>query len=117
MGVEACLLADLMRVLFSAASLFGWRISKIYVKYAFLQTGDAQCEVYVVFPRERDSRGKCLCIFLETAYGIINANAKWQVQYYQMLLEMGFTQDPLLRKLFCVIQDSRVSVYMHEDCL
>lgn len=47
--------------------------------FFFLQTGRAQCDLYVVPPRESGHKSE-LWLLLGAAYGLVNANAKWQVQ-------------------------------------
>ena len=68
-----------MRLLISIASLYAWRLSKIDVKSAFLQTGKAERDVYVIPPVESGDRGKCAWLLETASYGLVNANAKWQV--------------------------------------
>ena len=52
-----------------------WTVSKADVKSAFLQTGKAQRDVYVVLPRESHDRAH-YWLLLTAAYGLVNANAK-----------------------------------------
>lgn len=53
-------------------------ISKTDVKSAFLQTGDAVRDVYVISPYESADRGRFHFLLLFGAYELVNANTKWQ---------------------------------------
>lgn len=66
-----------------------WKISKLDVKSAFLQTGNAHRDVYVRPLRESTDRFKCLWLLLTASYGMVNANAKFQVQSEELLLSIG----------------------------
>lgn len=52
-----------------------WRLIRIDVKTAFLQTGPASGDVYVIPPREY-SFWKELWLLLVATYGLVNWNAK-----------------------------------------
>lgn len=80
-----------LRILESIASLFGWTLYKADVKAAFLQTGLAQRDVYVRPPRESEMKGTHLWLLLTAAYGLVNANAKWQHQADRVMLDIGLT--------------------------
>lgn len=96
-----------VRIVLSIASLRGWRLSKADVKSAFLQTGKAQRDVYVVPPRESlDRRNRWL--LLTAAYGLVNANAKWQDQSDTLLHELGLHQLPVVPQLFHIIQNGQL---------
>lgn len=49
-----------MRILLSTATKQKWRLTKLDVKTAFLQTGQAERDVYVIPPRESDDFGKAI---------------------------------------------------------
>lgn len=91
-----------MHILLSLASLFKWRLSKIDVKTAFLQTGQATRDVYVITPCERNDRGRSLRLLLAAAYGLINGNEKWQELSEKMLFRIGFIQVPLVPQLLYI---------------
>ena len=80
-----------MRIILIIASLYKWRIVKADVKNAFLQTGLAQRDVYVISPRESTSR-KSLRLLLAAAHGLVNSNSNWQLQSDRALLNMGLEQ-------------------------
>lgn len=61
----------------STASIEKWRLTKIDVRSAFLKTGRAARDVYVVSPRESSNRSYCWLLLL-VSYGLVNANAKWR---------------------------------------
>ena len=79
MRSDCCMCPPLgIRVVLSTAALLKWRIIKIDVKSAFLQTGPAERQIYVIPPRESSHKHE-LWLFLTAAYGPVNDNAKWQV--------------------------------------
>lgn len=88
------------RIVASIASLRKWQLTKIDVKTAFLQAGKAERDVFVLLPTKSSDRGKCLWLLLTAAYGLVNANAKWQVISDQELHEIGFYCSIVLPHLF-----------------
>ena len=83
----------------TTAALLNWRVYKADVKSAFLQTGKAQRDVYVLPPKESaDKRHSWL--LLTAAYGLVNANAKWQSQSDEELLRNGLQQFSCVPQLF-----------------
>jgi len=80
-----------IRILLSIASLMKWPLAKIDFTSAFLQTGNAERDVYVVPPRECGDRSN-YWLLLTAAYGLVNANAKWQKQSDDVLRSFGFNQ-------------------------
>ena len=98
-----------VRIVIMISSLFGWRIHKLDALTAFLQTGAAERDVYVVPRREcRDRR--FLWLLLAAAYGLVNANAKWQTQSDQLIQSLGLTQCPLVPQLFYKLSNGRLSL-------
>lgn len=89
----------------SIASLFGWKLIKADAKSAFLQTGPAGRDVYVLPPRESMQRATHVWLLLTAAYGLVNANAKWQMKSDECFFELGLLQCQQIPQLF----------YMHED--
>ena len=69
-----------LRILESLASLRGWTVYKADVEADFLQTGEAQRDVYVRPPREKQTRATHLWLLLAASYGLVNSNAKWKNQ-------------------------------------
>lgn len=69
-----------MLILISTAALHGWRLHKLYVKSAFLQTGNAERDVYVVPPRESSDHGRAQWLLLTPAYGLVITNVKWHAK-------------------------------------
>lgn len=51
----------------------GWRLTKIDVKSASLQTGKAQRNVFVVPPYERKDKPRFLWLLKSAAYGLVDA--------------------------------------------
>lgn len=64
----------------SIASLMKWKIYTADVKAAFLQTGSANSDVYIRPPKESGLKSKKLWLLLTAAFGLVIANAKWQMQ-------------------------------------
>lgn len=65
----------LMRIVLPIATIKNWHLSKIDFKSAFLQSGPACRDVYVVPPLE--SKSRFVYYLLNTAaYGLVNASAK-----------------------------------------
>lgn len=69
------------------------------VQSAFLQTGNADRNVYVVPPRESKNRS-FYWLLLTAAYGLVNANAKSQVQSDNLLFSLGLYQLAYVPQLF-----------------
>ena len=89
-----------LRIVESVASLHGWKVHKADVKSAFLQTGAAMRDVFVKPPRESGMRSTHMWLLLTAAYGLVNSNAKWQVQSDQSFFELGLTQCQKIPQLF-----------------
>ncbi len=61
-------------ILISIATIMKWPLAKIDFTSAFLQTGDAKRDVYVI-PSRECRRRSCYWLLLTSAYGLVNANA------------------------------------------
>ena len=88
-----------IRIILAFAALKGWIVTKADVKAAFLQTGLALRDVYVIPPRECTNKN-VYWLLLAATYGLVNANAKWQSQSDQLFKELGLVQCPLIPQLF-----------------
>ena len=66
---------------------------------AFLQSGIATRDVYIVPPKESKDRF-VYWLLLTAAYGLVNANAKWQEEIDGYLLSLGFEQSVYIPQLF-----------------
>lgn len=97
-----------MRILLSATYIFEWSLSKLVVKTAILQTEKAELYVYFIPPRESDDPGKSLWILITGSDGLVNLNAKYQVQSDESLIDLGFFKAPVVPQLFFILQDSLV---------
>lgn len=73
---------------------------KTFVRSAFLQTGQAQRDFYVVTPIKITDLQHCLWLLLTASYGLLIANAKLQVLLDQMLHDIGFLSTSALVQLF-----------------
>ena len=89
-----------LRILESIASLYKWKLHKADVKAAFLQTGQAKRDVYVRPPKESSMKSTHLWLLLTAAYGLVNANAKWQNQSDNVMLDLGLQQSSPIPQLF-----------------
>lgn len=100
MRTDCCMCSPLgIRVVISVSVYKKWRIIRIDVKTAFLQTGRASRKVYVIPPRECRQRD-VLWLLLAAAYGLENANAKWQVKSDSALASLGLIQSSAIPQLF-----------------
>ena len=76
-----------------------WPVPKIDFTSVFLSTGDAKPDVYVIPPHE--CRNRCYYWFLLTsAYGLVNANAKWQEHCDPLFHELRPNQSIHMPQLF-----------------
>lgn len=79
----------------------------IDVKSAFLQTRQAEHSVYVVPPSECAER-KFYCVLLTEAYGLVNASAKWQKQFDDLLNSLNLQQGTAIPQLFYLTVDGHL---------
>ena len=98
-----------IRILLSISTIKKWPLSKIDFTSAFLQTGAAKRDVYVVPPREC-RRKSFYWLLLTSAYGLVNANAKWQEQCEFLFLNMGLCQSRFVPQLFYAVKDSDLEI-------
>lgn len=100
MKSDCCMCSPIgIRILISIATFRGCRVIRIYVKTAFLQSIPANRNVYVIPPRESQSRG-VLWVLLAAAYGLVNSNAKWQVKSDDALTSLSLVQSSTIPQLF-----------------
>ena len=88
-----------IRILFSIPALFQWYLKKIDVKGAFLQSGLAHRDVYVVPPKECEDRAFVWLLTVAT-YGPVNAIAKWQFHSDSTFLNLGLKTLVYIPQLF-----------------
>lgn len=74
-------------ILTSIGTLFKWRLSRLDIKLAFLKTGSAERDKYVIQPRKSQDHGKMFWLLFTAAYGFVNENYKWQGLSYQNLID------------------------------
>lgn len=82
-----CSLAS-VRIVLSVAPLQKEMLVKVDVKSAFLQSGNARRDVYVIPPRE-STNGSLYWLLLSAAYSLVIAKAKWQEKSDGLLYELG----------------------------
>ena len=78
-----------MRMILSIAVIKGWNLAKIDFKSAFLQSGQAIRDVYVVPPGESKERF-VYWLLLTAADGLVKKSAKWQEEVDGSLKQLGF---------------------------
>lgn len=108
-----------IRIVSSTATIRKWRVVRADAETAFLQTGPAARDVYVIPPRESTHRNT-LWLLLAAAYGLINSNAKWQHQSDLAFFKLGLQQVKLIPQLFIKMEDGdvvMVVVKMFDDVL
>ncbi len=98
-----------IRILLSLCNIFKWSIAKVDVKSAFLQTGAATRNVYVIPPRECSDRSK-YWLLLTAAYGLVNTNAKWQDHSDNFLRRIKFEQLVYAPQLFYMKKNSSLQI-------
>ena len=97
-----------LRIIDSIASLLGWLVTRVDAKTAFLQTGKAQREVFVIPPVESEMRSTHVWLLLAAAYGLVNANAKWQAQSDRRMYEIGLKQCRQIPQLFYMKENGKL---------
>lgn len=50
------------------------------MKAFFLQIGEVQRDVSMRHPKESQMKSTNVFLFINAAYGLVNANVKWQIQ-------------------------------------
>ena len=98
-----------IRVLFSVCQLYRWHLSKIDIKGAFLQSGNAQRDVYVIPPRECYDR-QFIWLLTVATYGLVNANSKWQIHSDQTFFDLGLHTTVFIPQLFHVITNGKLQM-------
>lgn len=98
-----------IRVLLSIASLLQWPLAKVDFTSAYLQTGPALRDVYVIPPRECRNRSN-YWLLLTAAYGLVNAGAKWQDMSDDLLRSLGFKQLRYIPQLFYIAEDEELKL-------
>lgn len=75
----------------------------------FLQTGSAARDYYVLPPKEFWTSGNNVWVILSASFGLCNADAELQVQSVGLPCRTGFTDIPLISKLFILEENSKVA--------
>lgn len=88
-----------IRILFSVCVLLQWYLTKVDVKGAFLQSGSATRDVYVIPPRECSDR-RFVWLLTVATYGLVNANAKWQNHSDTTFINLGLKTLVYIPQLF-----------------
>ena len=88
-----------IRVLQSIAVIKKWFLTKVDILSAFLQSGPAERDVYVVPPRECSDRW-FYWLLLTAAYGLVNANVKWQKHCDNTFNRLGLSSVKYIPQLF-----------------
>lgn len=80
-----------VRMLLSTCALMQWHLTKLYIKGAFLQSGEASRDVYVILPKEFAAKS-FYWLLLVAAYELFNAIFKWQLHSDSTLFSLRLTQ-------------------------
>eukprot|EP00178_Gracilaria_changii_P001336 TRINITY_DN1187_c0_g1_i1.p1 TRINITY_DN1187_c0_g1~~TRINITY_DN1187_c0_g1_i1.p1 ORF type:complete len:639 (-),score=88.06 TRINITY_DN1187_c0_g1_i1:5196-7112(-) len=99
-----------IRLLLSVAVINRWSLAKIDFKSAFLQTGEATRDVYMIPPRECETRRRFYWLLLAAAYGLVNASAKWQKLSDSLLRTLGFSQLVWVPQVFYKVMEGSLCV-------
>ena len=77
-----------------------WRLIRIDVKTCIsAHHGPALRAAFIITPKESRQRG-VVWLSLAAAYGLVNSNAKWQVQSKDTITSFGFIQSSAIPQLF-----------------
>lgn len=102
-----------IRIDLTIVALKGWSRCKADAESAFLQTGSAQRDVYVIPPKEGTDR-TVHWLLLTAAYGLVNANGKWQHQSDATLKEHGLKKVAVIPHLFYMCSGNKLSILIAE---
>lgn len=106
MRTDCCMCSPIgIRIVLSVTSYRGWRIVRVDVKTAFLQTGPAIRVVYMI-PTAEYRRRSPLWLPLAATYGLVNSTAKWQVMSDSALVSFGLVESACVPQLFMQVNDN-----------
>ena len=88
-----------LRIVLVLAANYGWSISTVDFKTAFLQGRPINKDIYIKPPREVSIEGKILRL-CKTAYGLVNAARNWFLSVKEELLKLGCKQSHLDKAVF-----------------
>ncbi len=88
-------------------------MSKVDFTSAFLQTGPDDRDVFVRPPRSDPSRFTLRRLNV-AAYGLVDANAKWQSKSDELLLDCGLSQLILLPQILLLPELRKALAYRHK---
>lgn len=98
-----------MRIRLSIDTINKCYITRFDVKTSFLQIGEPTRGVLVIPPCKSRDRGKFLRLLLVGAYGLVNANEKWQVLSDWLFIEIGFEQMNSIPQLFIINMENQLT--------
>lgn len=107
-------------IVLSIAKIKRWKMMKIDFKSAFLQTGKALRDVYVILPYESSDRYLFNWLLMAASYSLDNANDKWQEHSDGFLQHIGFQQLLYVPHLFYMKRDGELialAVKIFDDVL
>lgn len=90
------------------ASKMKWRVVRFDNQSAFLKTGKPSRDVSVRPPAECSQRHFVLCLLDVAAYGLLNANDKWQNLSDDALTSLGLEHVDLIPQLFIIKKNEYV---------
>lgn len=94
-----------VRILLSTCALMTWFVTKVDVESAFLEFVTADLDFYVKPPTESKTKS-FYWLFLVATYGLGNANAKCQMHFDNILLELGLTKCLYIPQPFYIRRDN-----------
>lgn len=83
-------------------------LAEIYVQTAFLQTGSAERDFYVITLHERANKSQYF-LLLTARHGLVNESFNWQVLSDLLVYDICLTQLTHVPSLFNVNQDGLLS--------
>lgn len=98
------------------AALRKRRLNKSDVRAVFLQTGCSSKHVNVIPPRKTSDHKNALWLLLTAASGLVNANAKFQLQSDNSLSDIGFLSITVIPQLFLLQREGSLAVFFYQDC-
>ena len=79
-----------IRIMLAISSSYGWKISTIDIKAAFLQGKLIDRDVFLKPPKEAESQGK-LCKLRKVVYGLTDASRVWYLRVFEELKKLDVT--------------------------
>lgn len=82
------------------------------MKSAFVHTGGPEHSVYVIPPRESSNRLCYFLLLLTASHGLVKADAKFQMMYDNLLLDLGSLRVIDIPQLFQRMIEGQIAILM-----